>query len=95
MSDQYSRILSEIATNPWTALIITMDATVKDVIRLDSAPTAPLVMELTRANPGYAVHFFERKEIGEEELTKVIASAVEALKLDKAGKLKPGANIIK
>jgi hypothetical protein len=101
MANKHGHILSCIATNQETAVVINIDGEIVDVIPLDFDPTSPqpvldkFLKDTGKEHPGCAVSVLLKKSMSEAELQKTIDESVEALKLNKAGKLKPGANIIK
>lgn len=75
-------------------LVVDIDGNIRAVEPLKTWPSAEEITSLGKTHLGCAGKFIEQQEMTPEQLQKEIDRLVKAMKLGRAGKLKPGANLV-
>ncbi len=88
------KVIETVKHNFLTALVVDIAGEIRAIETLTRWPTAEEIVEIGKRYRGYGFQFIEQKAMTAEDLQKEIDSLAKGLKLNKAGKLKPGANLV-
>jgi len=88
------KVLSTIAENPWTALVLSPEGQIEEVIPFATQPTAQDVMALARRQAqGSAFRLVPQGDITEADLDELLAAMGGAQGYARTHALRPGVNI--
>jgi hypothetical protein len=87
-------VVSDLAKNPLTAVVVSDEGVVVALERYERPlPTENLLGEVLRRYPRCSVSFLQKGAYTVERIGEIVAESVEAIRQNREGRLKPGANL--
>jgi hypothetical protein len=88
------RLQQELRRNSFTGVIVSERGAVVKVIPFDTPPPYEVLVECLRPHRPCGFSLYVKGEYSIESIAQRIADAVNGIRLDEAGALKPGANCL-